>query len=165
FRSGPSVVQNSAEARLNSPCPAAKPASGRMISLGSGGNTFSSATNSPAPGAPSVSTRSAAHPALPPAGPWGRARVGRSTVGLQGRIGGGGAAALFPRQPRNRGPVAVRGLPPGPLRVPAPRILRETAGRSTAGGRPAPGRRPLSPRPPPRDLSTDLSTPTHAARP
>ena len=49
-----------------SPWLAVNPASGRITSLGIGGNRFSSATASPAPGAPSVSMIRIAHPATPP---------------------------------------------------------------------------------------------------
>ncbi|GAB3525878.1 hypothetical protein GCM10027402_23510 [Arthrobacter monumenti] len=44
---------------------AVKPASGRMTSLGRGGNRFSNAMAKPAPGAPMVSIRSTAHCATP----------------------------------------------------------------------------------------------------
>ncbi|CAM5682291.1 hypothetical protein SCYAM73S_05217 [Streptomyces cyaneofuscatus] len=64
----PSVVQNSAEARLSTPCDAANPVSGRMISLGSGGNRFSRAMARPAPGPPNVSTSPVASSAIPPFG-------------------------------------------------------------------------------------------------
>lgn len=64
----PRVVQNRAENRLITPCPAAKPVSGRMTSLGSGGKRFSRAIANPAPGPPRVSTRPVAHPAMPPVG-------------------------------------------------------------------------------------------------
>lgn len=44
------------------PRAAAKPASGRITSLGSGGKRFSAAMATPAPGAPSVSMRSVIQP-------------------------------------------------------------------------------------------------------
>src|SRR5690606_25131120 len=56
-----------AAAKSMSPCAAVNPASGRITSLGRGGNRFSSAIASPAPGAPSLSIRSVAQPATPPA--------------------------------------------------------------------------------------------------
>jgi hypothetical protein len=61
----PNVVHSSASASENSPRLAVKPASGRMISLGSGGNRFSSAIASPAPAPPSRSIKSTAQPATP----------------------------------------------------------------------------------------------------
>ncbi len=51
----PAVVHSRAAHRLICPVLAAKPASGRITSLGSGGNRFSRAMARPAPGAPSVS--------------------------------------------------------------------------------------------------------------
>lgn len=53
---------------LNLPWLAANPASGRITSLGSGGNRFSKAMAAPAPTAPMESMRSAAQPATPPVG-------------------------------------------------------------------------------------------------
>jgi hypothetical protein len=60
------VVQTIAASRLMFPWLAVNPASGRITSLGIGGNRFSSATATPAPGAPSVSMIRIAHPATPP---------------------------------------------------------------------------------------------------
>ena len=57
----PSVVQNSASARLNTPRLAEYPASGSTSSLGIGGNTFSTATTSAAPGPPSADITATAH--------------------------------------------------------------------------------------------------------
>lgn len=51
----PMVVHRSAAKRSIRPVAEAKPARGRMTSLGSGGKRFSRATAMPAPGAPSVS--------------------------------------------------------------------------------------------------------------
>ncbi|GAA3425769.1 hypothetical protein GCM10018953_29520 [Streptosporangium nondiastaticum] len=48
-----------------SPLLAVNPASGRITSLGNGGNRFSSAIANPAPGAPKVSIRLTAQPATP----------------------------------------------------------------------------------------------------
>src|SRR5690606_3877866 len=72
------VVQTIAATRLSSPRDAAKPASGRNTSLGSGGNTFSSAIARPTPGAPSVSIRSTTQPTIPSS--WGAVAVMIHTV-------------------------------------------------------------------------------------
>jgi hypothetical protein len=53
----PAVVHSSTATRLIRPALAAKPASGRIASLGTGGKRFSRATATPAPGAPRVSMR------------------------------------------------------------------------------------------------------------
>ena len=57
----PAVVHSRTASRLIRPLLAANPASGRITSLGSGGNRFSRAMARPAPGAPSVSIRSLTH--------------------------------------------------------------------------------------------------------
>ena len=53
----PTVVQTTADRKLKWPSAAAKPASGRITSLGMGGKTFSRKTASAAPGAPITSIR------------------------------------------------------------------------------------------------------------
>ncbi|GAA4228326.1 hypothetical protein GCM10023075_33260 [Streptosporangium album] len=60
------MVHRMASNRVIFPLLAVNPASGRITSLGSGGNRFSRAIATPAPGAPRVSIRLIAHPAIPP---------------------------------------------------------------------------------------------------
>lgn len=69
--------------RLNSPRLAVKPANGRMISLGSGGNTFSSAIAMAAPTTPSRSIMSTAQPATPVVGSPDEARMSELCIGTE----------------------------------------------------------------------------------
>ncbi|CAM5590509.1 hypothetical protein SALBM217S_04394 [Streptomyces griseoloalbus] len=58
----PAVVHSSTANKPIRPLLAAKPANGRITSLGTGGKRFSSAMARPAPGAPRASIRSLTHP-------------------------------------------------------------------------------------------------------
>ena len=95
----PAVVQAIAATRLMSPWLAVNPARGRITSLGIGGNRFSSATASPAPGAPSVSMIRIAHPGDPT-----RLGLGRQRQQCQQRTH---APTLPEPAPRASGPHPV----------------------------------------------------------
>ncbi|GGV42326.1 hypothetical protein GCM10010182_78790 [Actinomadura cremea] len=108
-----------------------------MISLGSGGNRFSSAIAIPAPGAPICSIRSVAQPAMPP--------TGSPSVAAKNVI------VIMPRHTRDPPVPATmertadltgRAPQPGPaenrtLAAP-PRAVRAGTGEAMIGERPAP---------------------------